>query len=199
MRPHSGIIAIVLAVGLLAGCATSRDTIVLLPKADGSTGAVAATRGGQEVLLDGPYESAKSGISGKLQSGSSDQQKVSKQFGPALAAMPPAPKSYMVYFKSGSDEFTEESMAAVKQMLADMIERPEPEVTVIGHTDLVGNDADNDALSLQRAGKVKGMLVDMGIPADRITAVGRGSREPLVATERGVDEPQNRRVEVSLR
>ena len=197
MRPRAGFIGILLMVTLLAGCAT--DTVVLLPRADGSTGAIAASRGGKEVLLDSPYASAKSGIGGGLHGGVSDQQKVNKQFGAALGAMPPAPKSYTVYFKTGSDDFTEESTAAVQQMLADMVGRPEPEVTVIGHTDLVGNDADNDVLSRQRAEKVKGMLVDLGIPADRITAVGRGSREPLVPTASGVDEPRNRRVEVSLR
>jgi outer membrane protein OmpA-like peptidoglycan-associated protein len=54
-------------------------------------------------------------------------------------------------------------------------------------------------LSLQRAERVKQMLVERGVSAERIDVAGRGWREPLVAAERGVDEPRNRRVEVSVR
>ncbi len=154
---------------------------------------------GEEVLLDSAYASAKSSAGGKLRAGSADRKTIDRQFGPALAAMPPAPKSFTVYFLSGSDDFTEESKSTINAMLQEMRQRPSPEVTVIGHTDRVGSDDDNDALSLQRAERVKQMLVALDVPADRISVAGRGAREPLVATERGVDEPQNRRVEVSVR
>ena len=190
---------VLVAVALLAGCATSRDTIVLLPKADGSTGAIAAIRGDREVLLDSPYASASNGLGNKLKRGTKDREAVEKRFGAALGAMPPAPTSFMVYFLTGSDDFSDEAKATIALMLEDMHERPSPEVTVIGHTDSVGSDAQNDALSRQRAERVKGMLVEMGVPADRITAAGRGAREPLVTTEPGVDEPKNRRVEVNVR
>jgi len=198
MRAHPAFPAFLLATCLLTACATSRDTIVLLPKADGSTGAIAASRDGEQVLLDSAYASAKSS-GGKLRAGSEDQAAVEKQFGQALSAMPPAPKSFTVYFLSGSDDFTEESNSTIKSMLEEMRLRPSPEVTVIGHTDRVGSDDDNDALSLQRAERVKQMLVALDVPADRIDVAGRGAREPLVATERGVDEPRNRRVEVNVR
>ena len=198
MRAHRALLVSLLATSLLAACATSRDTIVLLPKEDGSTGAIAASRGGEQVLLDSAYASAKSS-GGKLRAGSVDQKAIEKQFGPALAAMPPAPKSFTVYFLSGSDDFTEESKSTINAMLEEMRQRPSPEVTVIGHTDRVGSDDDNDALSLQRAERVKEMLVALDVPADRINVAGRGAREPLVPTERGVDEPRNRRVEVSVR
>ena len=106
MRARPLLIVTLLAAGLLAGCATvSRDTIVLLPKADGSTGAIAASRGGEEVVLDSAYASARPGSGGKLQRGTEDREKVEKQFGAVLAAMPPAPKSFTVFFLSGSDEF----------------------------------------------------------------------------------------------
>jgi len=196
MRAYPGLLASLLATSLLAACAT--DTVVLLPREDGSTGAIAASRGGKEVLLDSAYASAKSS-GGTLRSGSVDQATVEKKFGSALAAMPPAPKSFTVYFLSGSDDFTDESKSTISAMLAEMRQRPSPEVTVIGHTDRVGSDDDNDALSRQRAERVKQMLVALDVPADRISVAGRGAREPLVPTERGVDEPRNRRVEVSVR
>jgi len=84
-------------------------------------------------------------------------------------------------------------------VLAALKDRPLPDVLVIGHTDTVGDAAVNDRLSAQRAETVKGFLVDIGIPAARITTAGRGERELLVRTADEVDEPRNRRVEINVR
>jgi OmpA-OmpF porin, OOP family len=105
----------------------------------------------------------------------------------------------MLFFESGTDEFTEQSKQEVKRVIAEMARRQAPEITVIGHTDQVGPDPTNDALSLQRAERVKSILVGMGIPPARILTAGRGRREPLFRTAEGVPEPRNRRVEISVR
>ncbi len=200
-RALSGLLFAALLAGLLGACATSRDTIVLLPRTDGSpAGAIAASRGDTEILLDAAYASARPGmLGGKLKRGVADREKLEKRFGAALSAMPPPPKSFVVYFLSGSDDFTEESKTAITRMMDELKQRPSPEVTVIGHTDKVGGDDQNDALSLQRAGRMKELLVGMGVPSDSIDAAARGSREPLVGTAEGVDEPRNRRVEINVR
>src|SRR6266699_3614453 len=91
------------------------------------------------------------------------------------------------------------SQSEVKELLAEMASRQAPDITVIGHTDLVGPDPSNDALSLQRAERVKSILAGMGIPAERILTAGRGRREPLIPTAEGVSEPRNRRVEINVR
>ena len=195
-RAQAGFGAVVAAAVLLGGCAT--DTVVLLPKDDGSTGAIAASRDGKEVVLDKPYATARAG-SGGVRAGTSDAAEVRRRFGEALTAMPVAPTSYTIYFDSGSDAFNAEAQATVAKLLDDLRSRPAPEVTVIGHTDRVGSDADNDALSLQRAQSVRERLVAMGLDPAHVDVAGRGSREPLVATGAGVDEPRNRRVEVSVR
>jgi outer membrane protein OmpA-like peptidoglycan-associated protein len=113
--------------------------------------------------------------------------------------MPPRPISFTLYFESGTDEFTKQSRRQVKRVLAEMARRQAPEITVIGHTDQMGPDQTNDALSLQRAERVKSILVGMGIPPERILTAGRGRREPLVRTADGASEPRNRRVEISVR
>jgi outer membrane protein OmpA-like peptidoglycan-associated protein len=43
------------------------------------------------------------------------------------------------------------------------------------------------------------MLIELGIPPERIQARGRGERELLVPTEDEVSEPRNRRVEINVR
>ena len=47
--------------------------------------------------------------------------------------------------------------------------------------------------------RLRGQLVQLGIPAEQIRAAGRGERAPLVPTEDEVAEPRNRRVEITVR
>ena len=73
------------------------------------------------------------------------------------------------------------------------------EVEITGHTDRVGPLEYNDTLSLKRAEAIKKMLIERGLKSTFIRAVGRGEREPLVETEDGVRESDNRRVEILVR
>ena len=117
----------------------------------------------------------------------------------ALAAQPPAPVRFTLYFVENKDEFTEESKKIVDSVFAEIARRPVPDVIVIGHTDTVGNDAANDALSRQRAEVVRNAFVARGLPADKVVVTGRGRRELAVPTGDGVSEPRNRRVEILVR
>jgi outer membrane protein OmpA-like peptidoglycan-associated protein len=87
----------------------------------------------------------------------------------------------------------------VDQILVAIAARPAPELTVAGHTDALGSDQYNDALSLRRAERVRTLLIGRGIAPGSIVAVGRGKREPRVPTPVGVAEPRNRRVEITVR
>ncbi|MGB5756862.1 MAG: OmpA family protein [Acidimicrobiales bacterium] len=66
---------------------------------------------------------------------------------------------------------------------------------VIGHTDSLGSDAINDALSLRRAESVVAFFVENGIDPGRLVAEGKGSADPIAdnGTEEG--RARNRRVE----
>ena len=192
---HLGPLAALLVLG---GCATSQDLVVLLPDKDGKVGKVLVQNPKGETVLDSAYAAARTS-GGGVQRSTASQSEVKDVFGSTLTAMPPRPISFTLYFESGTDEFTEQSRQEVKRVLAEMARRQAPEITVIGHTDQVGPDQTNDALSLQRAERVKSILVGMGIPPERILTAGRGRREPLVRTADGASEPRNRRVEISVR
>ncbi len=70
---------------------------------------------------------------------------------------------------------------------------------VSGSTDAVGQPADNLLLSQRRAtAVVRGMLA-RGIPAERTQILAKGETNPAVPAQRGVAEPQNRRVEITWR
>lgn len=77
-------------------------------------------------------------------------------------------------------------------------------LAVEGHTDSVGSDAFNQALSEQRAANVASALVMAGVDSQRITSKGFGERYPIAPNtyQDGSDNAQgrlqNRRVEVVI-
>jgi outer membrane protein OmpA-like peptidoglycan-associated protein len=191
--------AALLLAALFAGCATRpQGSVVLLPDPDGRDTAVLVKQDAGELLLDKPYAAAELTSKGPLKANSSAEQ-VRSQFGDALAARPLPPQQFTLYFIEGKDEFTDASKLAFDSVFAEIARRPVPDLLVIGHTDRAGTDAFNDALSRQRAEVVRRALVARGLAAENIVVVGRGEREPIVATVDGVAEARNRRVEILVR
>lgn len=72
-------------------------------------------------------------------------------------------------------------------------------ITVAGHTSSEGSDAYNDDLSQRRAQAVVAALVTRGIDRSRVSAEGRGEKQPIAdnATEAG--RSLNRRVQIECR
>ena len=175
------------------------EMVVVLPHPDGTVGAVVVERGGERVVLDRAYATSRIVRGGAPQAQRVDENQVRAEFGALLAALPGRPKSFLLYFLEGKDEFTPESLVELERMLAELRQRGAPDVVVIGHTDRVGTLQFNDRLSLQRAERVRSELVKLGIEEARIQIAGRGEREPLVPTADEVPEPRNRRVEISVR
>ena len=106
-----------------------------------------------------------------------------------------------IVFDTGKDTFktgagSEEVLQQLKQFLEE-----NPRVTKLrieGHTDNVGSDANNLDLSARRALTCKKWLVDNGVDAARLLAVGFGESKPVAdnATEDG--KAQNRRTEFHI-
>ncbi len=184
--------------GLLAAAACTTERVVLLPSADGARSAVVVRDKQREVLLDQPYAAIKrqAGANAGYQS---SPEEVQARFAGALAAQPARPASYVLYFEAGGNVLTAESQAALATIRKEIAERAASEVMVIGHTDRVGSVEGNDKLSLKRAEGLRDLLIEAGVPADKLEAVGRGERDPLVPTADEVDEPKNRRVEINVR
>lgn len=189
-------ISLALVALLLGACASER--VVLLPSADGRPSAVVVRDAGGEIRLDKPYAASKRSLDAN-QAYQSSPDEVNERFAQALGALPARPNSYVLYFEAGGNVLTPASQAALDNIRKEIAERPASEVMVIGHTDRVGSADGNDRLSKKRAEGLRDLLIESGVPADKLEAVGRGERDPLVPTDDEVDEPKNRRVEINVR
>jgi outer membrane protein OmpA-like peptidoglycan-associated protein len=194
------VLCVVLAL-LMGACAAPvrEETVVVLPGPDGKVGTVVVQREGARQVLNEPYAANRVRSDGSLESQRASAPQVSESFGPALAALPARPTTFLLYFITAKDELTAESTGDLDKVLLDMRTRPVPDIVVTGHTDTVGTGEYNDKLSMQRAERVKAFLMGIGIPPDRIQIAGRGKRELLVPTADNIDEPRNRRVEINVR
>jgi OmpA-OmpF porin, OOP family len=178
---------------------TTTEMVVVLPDASGRTGTVVVERGNDVVILNEPYATSRITADGEMRLEKLPEPEVRSSFERVVKALPARPMSFRLYFVRGSDTVAEASRGELERMLEELRRRAAPDVVVIGHTDRVGKPEANDGLSLQRAERVKSDLVAQGIAAERIRVAGRGEREPVVPTADGVDEPRNRRVEISVR
>jgi outer membrane protein OmpA-like peptidoglycan-associated protein len=124
---------------------------------------------------------------------------VRRIFGDALAALPPPPQRFTLYFRFESDELTDDSRAMVAKILQAINAHPAPELLIVGHTDTTGTIAANFALGRKRAEMVRGSLMDASLDASAIEVMSHGESDLLVPTADETLEPRNRRVDISLR
>jgi outer membrane protein OmpA-like peptidoglycan-associated protein len=69
-------------------------------------------------------------------------------------------------------------------------------LAIEGHTDNIGSDEANMKLSQQRGDAVRDFLVQLGLGADIVTAVGLGKAEPVADNSTNEGRQKNRRVEI---
>lgn len=202
-----------IALLLAAGCGAKRAapatpvapappaTIVLLPDPETHvTGRIRVSNEFGGVDLSTPRASlhmTSNAAPGPVTTLSEDE--VNRLFGEALAALPPAPKQFVLQFKFESDTLTDESNALIPAILAAVRALPVPEVVIIGHTDTMGDKKSNVALGLRRAMRVRSILVEAGLPEATVDVTSHGEADLLVKTRDNTPEPRNRRVGITVR
>ena len=107
-------------------------------------------------------------------------------------------KTYIVFFDFDKSNLTEKAQEVVAEAVKTAKANGFVKVLVVGHTDTVGSDSYNQALSVRRAQAVKDEMVREGMDGDGISIEGKSFHDPLVPTGPGVREPQNRRAVIDL-
>nr|WP_255768888.1 OmpA family protein [Maritalea mediterranea] len=104
-----------------------------------------------------------------------------------------------ILFQSGSARITPGSRTVLEQIAEELANCPQSIVEVEGHTDSDGDDLVNLSLSVQRAETVVSELVEMGVEATRLYALGFGETLPIADNNTSVGKAQNRRIVFTVR
>jgi outer membrane protein OmpA-like peptidoglycan-associated protein len=104
---------------------------------------------------------------------------------------------YSIFFSFNSDQIREESGPTIDEIAAVMAKHPDWKLTIEGHTDSIGSDADNLDLSRRRAAAVKDALVSRHrLAAARFATGGHGESRPRDTNDTLEGRARNRRVEL---
>jgi peptidoglycan-associated lipoprotein len=113
--------------------------------------------------------------------GLSDSHTYQQNF--TLAPISKPVKMGNIFFKFGSWELTADSEDGMQALVKLLNDNPNITIEMAAHTDLVGNNTDNQALSLRRAQSVVDYLIQHGIEQERLTPVGYGEEKPVVVDD----------------
>lgn len=108
------------------------------------------------------------------------------------------PRNFVVFFDFDRSDISAEADTILSDAVAYAKANGSVRIAASGHADRSGSDEYNVALSMRRGNAVKARLLALGVPESEIIVAAKGESEPLVQTEDGVREPQNRRVEIVL-
>ena len=207
MKLPRTLITIAVAAALVTGCATQRQTETAVGAGVGAaTGAVVgAAVGGSSGAAVGGVVGAGAGaavgynwqlIKEKLGMATKDSgvQVAEMKDGSLKVNVPGS-----VSFASGSASLNPNLYPTLDGIAKTLNEYPASTITVVGHTDSVGDTQANLDLSGRRAAAVADYLTQRGVLRNRMAVQSRGEAEPIAdnATEAG--RAQNRRVEMVIR
>lgn len=100
-----------------------------------------------------------------------------------------------IYFDFNSAVLSPKALITIQAFAEFLKEHPELRVAIHGHTDNIGNDADNLTLSRQRARAVYEALLEQGIDPGRLSYDGFGESRPIANNDTAEGRAKNRRTE----
>jgi OOP family OmpA-OmpF porin len=104
-----------------------------------------------------------------------------------------------IRFESGRATIDPDSAGLLDRLIETALRCPSANIEIAGHTDADGEDGFNQALSEKRAQAVTDFLVKAGLPAERFTAMGYGSTQPVATNDTDEGKAQNRRIDFVVR
>ena len=100
-----------------------------------------------------------------------------------------------LFFATNKTVILPQSEQAMSDLATFLLENPSVKIHITGHTDAVGTDEANQILSEGRANAVRNDLIQRGVAAERMTAEGKGEKEPVADNDTEEGRQLNRRVE----
>jgi len=194
------LLAILMLAGLLAACAKPRNVVQLLADPDGHVGVVRVhtAMGEAELKQAGCAVRVADEKSAPTAPEDLTEAESDALFGMAKRALPTKPVTFRLYFENEGTRLTPESLALLPKVLETARERASKDISVVGHASRQGDEGLNIALSRRRAEYVAVQLEKAGIDRADLDITSHGSANPLIISRR-MNEPKNRRVEITVR
>ena len=104
----------------------------------------------------------------------------------------------MVKFAFDSSDLTATAKTNLDKLATILVNNPDTNINIYGHTDSKGTDVYNQALSERRANAVRNYLTGKGIASSRMFAKGMGEAEPIATNDTDAGRAENRRVEFAI-
>ena len=104
----------------------------------------------------------------------------------------------MVNFAFNSAELTSSAKSNLDKLATVLINNPDTNINIYGHTDNKGTAQVNQKISENRANSVKNYLISKGIASSRMITMGRGFSDPIASNDTDAGRAQNRRVEFAI-
>jgi outer membrane protein OmpA-like peptidoglycan-associated protein len=112
-----------------------------------------------------------------------------------------ANRAWKIEFASGSDKIAPKGEADLQKLFDALNIAENAKVSIVGHTDNVGDPENNKDLSFRRAKSVKQWLIKRSggtFPSERFNVDGKGQEEPIADNQSELGKSQNRRVQITL-
>lgn len=103
-----------------------------------------------------------------------------------------------IFFDSGSADLLPQSNNEIQRIVKLLQQQTQLNIRIDGHTDNVGNEANNLALSEQRAKAVYNALIEKGIKENRLSFKGFGESQPIAPNDTSMGKQKNRRTEMTI-
>ena len=106
---------------------------------------------------------------------------------------------FLLFFDWGKPDIRSDDAATLDKVAEQWRARPSARLEIVGHTDRSGSPATNRRAGLKRAETVRAELEKRGVKGNAMSVASFGEEQPLVPTEDGVREVQNRRVAIEIK
>jgi outer membrane protein OmpA-like peptidoglycan-associated protein len=103
-----------------------------------------------------------------------------------------------VLFAFNQSDLTPAAQSQLDSLMPKLQSADVVSIKVIGHTDSVGLDTYNQALSERRASSVAAYLLSQGLAPNKLTSEGKGQSQPVADNETEEGRAKNRRVELHV-
>lgn len=103
-----------------------------------------------------------------------------------------------INFATASAVIPSSASKEIEDLKRFMSDYPMYNIDIIGHTDSIGRETDNQVLSVKRAKALENILIQKGIARERITSTGMGERAPIASNIEESGRAKNRRTEVKM-